>query len=45
MLQRQHPYVDLGAEYLHKRDHERVTRQAMKHLEALGYEAALNSAS
>ena len=45
MLQGQHPYVGLGVEYFHQRHHERVTRQAVTRLEALGHEAALNPAS
>ena len=45
MLHRQQPYVDLGVEYFDQRDHERVQRQAVKRLEALGYQVTLKPAS
>ncbi len=45
MLKRQQAYVDLGVEYFDHRDHERVTRQAVKRLEGLGYPVTLTPAS
>jgi transposase len=45
MLHRQQPYVDLGVEYFDQRDRERVQRQAVKRLEALGYQVTLKPAS
>ncbi len=45
MLKRRQPYVDLGVEYFDRRDHDRVTRQAVKRLEGLGYQVTLNPAS
>ena len=45
MLQRHQPYVDLGVDYFDQRDRDRVQRQAVKRLEALGYQVTLKSAS
>ena len=45
MLKRHQPYVDLGVEYFDQRDHDRVTRQAVKRLEGLGYQVTLKPAS
>ena len=45
MLHRHQPYVDLGVEYFDQRDRERVQRQAVKRLEALGYQVTLKPAS
>lgn len=45
MLKRGQPYVDLGVEYFDQRDHDRVTHQAVKRLEGLGYQVTLNPAS
>lgn len=45
MLKRGQPYVDLGVEYFDQRDHDRVTRQAVKRLEGLGYQVTLSPAS
>ena len=45
MLHRQQPCVDLGVEYFDQRDRERVQRQAVKRLEALGYQVTLKPAS
>jgi transposase len=45
MLKRHQPYVDLGVEYFDHRDHERVTRQAVKRLEGLGFQVILKPAS
>jgi transposase len=35
------PYSDLGADYFDKVDKERLTRQALRRLEALGYAVTL----
>jgi transposase len=35
------PYRDLGADYFDKGDKERLTRQALRRLEALGYTVTL----
>ena len=36
------PYHDLGADYFDKMDKERLTRQALRRLEALGYDVSLS---
>ena len=36
------PYRDLGADYFDKMDKERLTRQALRRLEALGYDVSLS---
>ena len=36
------PSRDLGADYFDKMDKERLTRQALRRLEALGYEVTLS---
>jgi transposase len=37
------PYSDLGADYFNNLDKERLTRQALRRLEALGYDVTLTS--
>jgi transposase len=41
MLSDKQPYSDLGADYFDKVDTERLTRQALRRLEALGYTVTL----
>lgn len=43
ILHRQEPYVDLGVDYFDRRDREQATRQAVKRLEALGYQVTLTA--
>jgi transposase len=44
-LKRQHVYGDLDVDYFDRRDHERVTRQAVTRLESIGWQVTLNPAS
>jgi len=41
ILSDKQPYSDLGADYFDKVDTERLTRQALRRLEALGYTVTL----
>ena len=41
VLSDKQPYRDLGADYFDKGDKERLTRQALRRLEALGYAVIL----
>jgi transposase len=43
VLSDKQPYTDLGADYFDKVDKERLTRQALRRLEALGYAVTLTS--
>ena len=42
VLSDKQPYRDLGADYFDKMDKERLTRQALRRLEALGYDVSLS---
>jgi transposase len=42
VLSDKQPYRDLGADYFNKMDKERLTRQMLRRLEALGYDVALS---
>lgn len=41
VLRDKKPYSDLGADYFDQMDKERLTRQSLRRLEALGYEVTL----
>lgn len=41
VLSDKQPYRDLGVDYFDKTDKERLTRQALRRLEALGYAVTL----
>ena len=41
MLTNKQPYRELGADYFDRLDHQRLTKQTVKRLEALGYEVTL----
>jgi transposase len=41
VLSDKQPYRDLGADYFNKVDKERLTRQALRRLEAMGYAVTL----
>jgi Fe-S oxidoreductase len=45
ILQRYQPRADLGVDCFDRRDHEQVTRHAVKRLQALGYQVTLTPAS
>lgn len=42
ILKRREPYKDLGLDYFDRRNDDRAKNQAVKRLEALGYEVSLN---
>jgi transposase len=42
VLSDKQPYRDLGADYFVKMNKERLTRQALRRLEALGYDVSLS---
>lgn len=43
VLRDREPYHDLGADYFHQLDQERLVHRSVRQLQALGYEVALTS--
>ena len=41
MITKKQPYRELGADYFDRVDRDRLTKQTVKRLEALGYEVSL----